>query len=39
LLNGFGWLPLMDFNTYSGEVKQLAEILLPVFWQLKKEQE
>jgi AcrR family transcriptional regulator len=36
LLNGFGWKPLMDAETYSTTMTALEETLIPAFWDLKK---
>lgn len=35
LLNGFGWIPQMDYDTYMAEIDHLTARLTPVFMKLK----
>lgn len=37
LLNGFHWMPIMDYATYSAEMTTLTDRLTPMFWTIKNE--
>jgi AcrR family transcriptional regulator len=36
LLNGFGWMPNMDYAQYLDEMEQLSSVLVPKFWERKR---